>query len=42
MKKVTLSNFARGRRQLLFVRNDLLIYDKQIRLNANKGANVKW
>ena len=36
MKNVTLSNFARGRRQLIFITSDLLIYDKQIRLNAKK------
>ena len=42
MKEVTLSNFAPGRRQLIFSANDLLIYDKQIRLNTKKGANVKW
>ena len=41
MKKVTLCNFARGRRQLVFITNDLLIYDKQITVNAKKGANVK-
>ena len=27
--------------QLIFVTNNLLIYDKQIRLKAKKGANVK-
>ena len=27
MKKITLCNFARGRRQLIFITNDLLIYD---------------
>ena len=34
MKKVTFSNFVRGRRQLIFITNYLLIHDKQIRLNA--------
>ena len=36
MKKVTLSNLARGRRQLISITNNLLIYDKQIKLTAKK------
>ena len=43
MKKVTLCNFARGRRQLIFVANDLLIYDKQTESKERSQSEiVKW